>query len=143
MPTKISPRSFSAGPMAAQMSLLAGRQLGRLGLAAGMHVGARLARRRHAVDRAHRLAIDQDDALVALAHLRQIALDDHRLAVELGEHLDQRVQVLVARRDVEHAGPAIAEQGLDDDVLVLVAEGADLAAGPRRSGSAASARRNG
>jgi hypothetical protein len=45
-----------------------------------MHVGAGLALLRHAVDRAHRLAVDQDDALVALAHFREIALHDHRLA---------------------------------------------------------------
>ena len=61
----------------------------------------------------------------------QIALHDDRLAIELGEHLQQRVQILVAGCDVEDAGPAIAEQRLDDDVLVLVAEGADLLRGPR------------
>jgi hypothetical protein len=34
-----------------------------------MHVGARFALGRHAVDGADRLAVDQDDALVALAYL--------------------------------------------------------------------------
>src|SRR4051812_18309246 len=74
---------------------LAERRLHRL--AAYMHVGARLALGRHAVDHAGRLAVDQDDALVALAHLRKIALGDHRLAAALREHLEQRGEVLVAR----------------------------------------------
>ena len=90
-----------------------------------MHVGARLALGRHAVDHAHRLAVDQDDALVALAHLGQVALGDHRLAAALGEHLQQRVEVLVVGPHAEHAGAAVAEQRLQDDVLVLVAERAD------------------
>ena len=77
------------------------------------------------------LAVDQDDALVALAHLGHVALHHDRLAVELGEHLQQRVQVLVVRPDVEHAGAAVAEQRLDDDVPVLVAERADLLRGRR------------
>ncbi len=71
--------------------------------------------------------VHQNDALVALAHLRQIALHDHGLAIELGEKLEQRVEILVSGRDVEDARPAIAEQGLDDDVLVHGAEDHDLA----------------
>src|SRR3546814_18243144 len=35
--------------------------------AADMHVGARLAGRRHAVDRTGRASVDQDDALVAFS----------------------------------------------------------------------------
>ena len=38
--------------------------------------------------------IDQDDALVALAHRRQIGLDDDGFAVEPVEHLEERVEVL-------------------------------------------------
>ena len=34
-----------------------------------------------------------DDALVALAHLGKIALDDHRSAVDQGEHLHQRAEI--------------------------------------------------
>ena len=90
-----------------------------------MHVGARLAIRRHAVDDAGRLAVDQDDALVALAHLRQVALDDERLAEGAFEHFEQRDQVLVAAGDAEDAGAAIAVERLDDDVAVLLAEGGD------------------
>src|SRR4029079_7492038 len=54
--------------------------LAGFGPAADMHVGAGLAFRRHAVDGAGGDAVDEDDALVALAHLRQIALHDIRLA---------------------------------------------------------------
>jgi len=63
--------------------------------------------------------------LVALAHLRKVALGDHRLAAALGEHFEQRIEVLVVGPHAENAGAAIAEQRLQDDVLVLVAEGAD------------------
>jgi len=69
---------------------------------------------------ADRLAVDQDDALVALAHLRQVALGDHGLAAALGEHFQQRVKVLVVGPHAENAGAAVAEQRLQDDVLVLV-----------------------
>ena len=77
-----------------------------------MEVGARLARGGHAIDGARGLAVDQHDALVALAHRRQIALHHDRLAVELGEQLDERVQILVGRRQAEDARAAIAEERL-------------------------------
>ena len=64
-------------------------QIGLFRLAAHMHVGARLALSRNPVDGTGEFAIHQDDALVALAHLRQVTLHDHRLAVESGEHLQQ------------------------------------------------------
>ena len=82
-----------------------------------MEVGARLARGRDAVDGAGGGAVDQDDALVALAHLREVALDHHRFAVKLCVHLQERVQVLVLGRDVEDADAAVAVKRLDDDVL--------------------------
>ncbi len=93
-----------------------------------MKIGARLALGGDAQHRADRLALDQDDALVADAHLRQVALHDQRLAIEQGEHLKKRVEVLVAGLDAEDAGAAIAEQRLDDDVAMLGAEGEDLVA---------------
>src|SRR5262249_5936505 len=68
-----------------------------LGSAADMPVGARLAFGRHAVDGAGEFAIDQDDALVALADFRDVALHDHRFAIELGEHFEQASQILVIR----------------------------------------------
>src|SRR3546814_18501819 len=66
---------------------LAARQLGLLWPPAGVHVGARLASGRHAVDGAGRAAVDEHDALVAAAHLRQVALHDDGLAIEIGEQL--------------------------------------------------------
>ena len=90
-----------------------------------MHVGPRLALGRYAVQRARRFAVDQDDALVAGADLGQVTLDDDRLAAEVGQHFEQRAQILVAGSEVEHPGAAIAVQRLDDDVAVLGAELAD------------------
>src|SRR3546814_2055647 len=105
---------------------LAARQLGLLGPPAGGHVGARLASGRHAVDGAGRAAVDENDALVAAAHLRQVALHDDGLAIEIGEQLQQRAQVLVVGAEVEHTGPSVAEQRLHDDVAVLGAKGLHL-----------------
>src|SRR5580698_2147313 len=67
MPTNRRPRSRSEGPRRAQMSRARG-QIGRLGGAAPHHVGAQVVGCRHPVDGAAELAIDQNDALVALAH---------------------------------------------------------------------------
>ena len=131
MPVKIKPAPFQFRADGGADVAFARRQFGRFRPPADMHVGARLARRRHPVDGAGEFAVHQDDALVALAHLGKIALHDHRLAIELGEHLQQRAQILVIRPDAEHAGAAIAVERLEDDVLVLVAEVADLARGPR------------
>ncbi len=94
-----------------------------------MHVGARLADRRHAVDDADRFAVDEDDALVALAHVGQVALHDEGLAEGALEHFEQRDEVLVAAGDAEDAGAAIAVERLDDDVAVLLAEGGDARRG--------------
>ena len=119
MPTKIMPCSRSVGPIAAQISRSRAVSVRLLRPAADMHVGARLACRRHAVHHADRLAVDQDDALVALPHRRLVALEHQRLARAGEVHLQQRGQVLVVRLDAEHAGAAVAEQRLDDDVLVF------------------------
>ena len=45
----------------------------------------------------------------------------------LGEHLHQGAEILVVSAMPEHARAAIAVERLEDDVLVLVAEGADFA----------------
>ena len=108
MPVKIRPRFFSSGPDGGADVALARCQRRSFRAAADMHVGARLACRRHAVDGAGELAVHQDDALVALAHFGKIALHDHRLAIELGEHFQQRTEILVIRLDAEHARAAIA-----------------------------------
>jgi len=104
---------------------LARRQRRLYRLAPHMQVRPRLAPGRNPQHRAGRLAIDKDDPLVPGAHLRDIALDDYRLAIQRRKQFQQRRQVLVARRDVEDAGAAIAEQRLDD-VFVLLAERDDL-----------------
>ena len=59
---------------------------------------------------------------------RQIALHHDRLALDRFVHFQERRQVLVARAQAEDAGPAIAEQRLQDDVAVLLPKGADLVA---------------
>ena len=72
------------------------------------------------------LAVDQDDALVALAHGRHVALHHDRLAEGQPQQLDQRVEIGIAGLDAEDRRAAIAVKRLHHDVLVLVAEGADL-----------------
>src|SRR5690606_22150393 len=52
---------------------LARRKLALFRTATGVHVGARIRFRWHAIDRANRLAINQDDTLVAGAHVLEIA----------------------------------------------------------------------
>ena len=112
----MKPRSLQRRPDAGADLALALGQLGLLGAAADMHVGARIVLGRHAVDGADRLAVDQDDALVALAHVLQIALDDEGLAEHLAEHFEQRGEVAVGLVQMEDAGAAIAVERLDDDV---------------------------
>ena len=126
MPTSRKPRSLQGRPDAGADLLFARRQLGRLGAAADMHVGAAVVLGRHTVDGADRFAVDQDDALVALADVGQILLGDEGLAEHLAEHFQQRGQVAVVAGRMEHAGAAIAVERLQDDVAHLVAEAADF-----------------
>ena len=88
IPTKIRPRS-TEGRTDGRADLAIPRgHLGRLGATADMHVRPGLAKRRDAVDDADRLALDQDDALVALADLGQVALDNEGLAIDVFEDLE-------------------------------------------------------
>ena len=74
----------------------------------------------HPVDGARKFSVDQDDALVALPHVRQIFLRDIGLMRKgLAEDFEQRCKILVAAPDAEHTNAAIAIERLDDDVLVL------------------------
>ena len=100
-------------------------QHGLLRLPAGVEIGARLSLVGHARDGAGDFAVDQNDALVALADLRQVALGDDRLAELLGIHFQQRAEIVVAGPEVEHAGAAVTVERLDDDVAMLVAEPPD------------------
>src|SRR5690606_9471802 len=91
-----------------------------------MHIGARFRLGRYAVDGANRLSVDQYDALVALAHVLQVALHDERLAKELREHFKQRTEIAIRFGEMEDTGAAIAVERLHDDVAVLAAKGHDL-----------------
>ena len=82
-----------------------------------MHVGANLPCLRYAVDGADRFPINKNDPLVAYSHFGKIFLDNHRLSVELGEHLTESRQVLIIRLDMKDACTAIAIERLDDYVL--------------------------
>src|ERR1043166_548665 len=93
-----------------------------------MHVGARLAFSWHAVDGAGEFAVHQEDALVAFAHLRHIALHHEGLAIEGGEHFQHGAEILVVRPHAKHASAAIAVERLQDDVVMHGAEGRDLRA---------------
>ncbi|MPL89853.1 hypothetical protein SDC9_35895 [bioreactor metagenome] len=90
-----------------------------------MHVRARLALGRHAVDRTDGLAIDQNDALVALHHGGHVFLHDQRLAADAGKELVQRGEIAVVRIEPEHAGAAVAVKRLQDDIAMARLEVAD------------------
>src|SRR5690625_2695349 len=84
-----------------------------------MHVRARLALPRHTVDGAGGLAIDKDDALVALDDIRHEFLHHHGLAADLAEKLVQRAEIAVRFRQAEDPGPAAAIERFDDDVAMF------------------------
>ena len=86
--------------------------------------------RRHAVDCTHGLAIDQNDALVSHAHLRQILLCDERFLEHRGEHFNQRGKILVVMRRLENARTAIAIKRLQDDLAMFSAERIKLCQDP-------------
>src|SRR5438445_838797 len=100
--------------------------------AAGREVAARLARLGDA-RKAMRYGFppDQQDALVALADLRDVALRHHRLFAAPREGLDDDVAVGVAARDAEHRLASHAVQGLQHHVAVCVDELLELPGEPR------------
>ena len=65
--------------------------------AAGMKIGPGVAFDRDSRDATRWHTVNQDDALVALAYLRQIALDYECFAILMFEHLEQGAEVLVVR----------------------------------------------
>src|SRR6266540_1467040 len=75
------------------------RKFSRLRGAAAHHIGAQVVGRRHAVDRARELAVDQDDALVTLLYGRQELLHHPGLAESRGEHVVKRAEVQVVAGD--------------------------------------------
>ena len=126
MPTNSNPRWRSAGPSASQISRSRGAQFGGLRRAAAHHVGAQIISGRNAIDGAGKLAVDQDDALVAMLDLGQEALDHPGLLEGHREHVVERAEIHVLRHHPKHRRAAMAVQRLHHHGAVLVAEGVDL-----------------
>ena len=77
-----------------------------------MHIGTCFATCGHPIDRSGKRSIDENDALVAFSHLGYVALHYYRLAIELGEHLQQSAQIFVVLLDAEDARSAVAVERL-------------------------------
>ena len=125
IPAKSRPRRLSSGPMAAQISCSRARELRRRRGAAAHQIGADVVFGRNPVDRAGRHAIDEDDALVALGHLRQKALDDPWLAKARREKIVKRAKIRILAGDFEHRRAAMPMQGLHHRLAMLVKKGLD------------------
>src|SRR5262249_55239413 len=82
--------------------------------AADADVAAGLGRAGHAEDRAERLAVEDDQALVAVTHGGEVALRHHEARAFDRRHLEERVQVAVGAVDVQDAGAPAAVERLDD-----------------------------
>src|SRR6185295_12277683 len=103
--------------------------------AAGGEIAARLAGFGDTGERVrHRLAGDQQDALVAVADFRDVALGHDGPAPVLGDGLDDDVQVGIVAAHPEDRGAAHAVERLQDYVAVLGDELADRALATRRDG---------
>src|SRR6266571_6379989 len=74
----------------------------------------------------HRFTRDQQDALVAVPDLRDVALCHDRLPAVAQERLDDDVAVGIGRRDTEHRLSAHAVEGLQHHVAVGVDECLEL-----------------
>ena len=97
-------------------------QRGRFRRATNMHIGARIAIGGYSVQRANRLAFDQNHPLVASPHLRQILLGNHRLAAGCQKHFRHRAEIFIARRQPKNASAAIAEKRFQNNVAKLGAK---------------------
>jgi hypothetical protein len=104
---------------------LAVGEIGGLGHAAAHHVGAQIVGRRHPVDRAGKLAIHQNDALVAVLHRGQKFLHHPRLAEHRSEQIVERAEIEVLGLEPKHCLAAFAVKWLHDDVALLGAERLD------------------
>ena len=102
------------------------RREGRRCRGAATHqIGADVVFGRNPVDRPGRDAIDEDDSLVALRHLRQKALDDPLLAKRRREKIEQRAQIRVAAGNLEHRRAAMPMQGLHHRFAMLIEKRVD------------------
>ena len=105
--------------------LFARRKLGGFRRAAAHHVGADVIGRRHAIDAAARLAVDQDDPLVAAADGGQEFLH-HPLLAEAGrKKVEQRAVIGVLNEQPKHRGAAVPMQGFHHHFAVFGAKGVD------------------
>src|SRR5262249_22709735 len=91
---------------------LAGEKIGRFRHATAHHVRAQIISRRHAIDGAGELAIDQNDALVAVLHRRQEFLHHPRLAERDREQIIERTEIEVLAGKPEYGLAALAVQRL-------------------------------
>src|SRR5208282_4510171 len=102
---------------------------------AAHHVGAQVVRRRNAVDRAGELAVDQDDALIAVLHRREELLHDPRFAKHVREQIIERTEIEVVAGKPENCLAAEAVKRFHDDIAMLGAErldGREVAGDDRR-----------
>ena len=74
---------------------------------------------RHAQGASERLTVEDDEALVAVANLRDVALAHNRPALEARDRLQNRVEVAVAGVRVKDPFAAMAVERLDDHLAAL------------------------
>ena len=92
-----------------------------------MDIRAEIARIRHAPQDACHLAVDDKHALVAVHDLGNEALDDQRLAADLGHQFaDDIVEVRGIGRRLEDARSTAKKERLDHDLLEATGERAHL-----------------
>src|SRR5690606_23971125 len=96
--------------------------------AASGEVAAQLAGRRDPRQRIrHRLAIDDEYALVAFADGGEIALRHAEALLEGGDDLEYDTGVAIISAHAEHGGAAHAIERLDDDIVLLMQKLAQVA----------------
>ena len=80
----------------------------------------------HAEARADRHAVDEDDSLISLPSLREIALGENLPRTVTGRHLKDHTPIGIIGRHDEHALAAVPIEGLDDDGAELLGEGTEV-----------------
>ena len=127
MPTKKRPSRASRGAQRSTIRRSRVVERGPRGAPADVEVGARLALGGHAQQRAERLAVEEQDALVALRTVGQVALRHRPARAEARRLLEDREQVPVVVAHVEDALAAAPVERLHDHLA------AELRRGSRRS----------
>src|SRR4051794_33969437 len=80
----------------------------------------------NAIDRTRKFALHQQNALVSFANLWNIPLHNNGFAVESREHFQHGAEILIAWLHAENTGTAISVERLQDDVVVVCAEGTNF-----------------